>query len=694
MHPSSERRAQPQDLTATEVFALFEKEVGIRSERDREDYQDSLRTLASLALANILSIQGDAVRTLEALIAQIDNKLSEQVNVIMHQQEFKRLEATWRGLWYVCSQIKSIEDAKLKFFNMSKSELYRISRSGRESTLYDQVYTQSFATFGGEPFGAIIVDFQFDTSGTDVYILHHLALVGSTAHTAFIVSADPAMFGLTSFTEIHAPRKLQIHPLGPGSAYWRSLCNDERARYLCIALPHILMRGTYGQGKIVATEFSFEEEASRSSDMLWGNPGWAIGDSIARSFGQDGWFAALCGSEAPGVVRNLPVVEVPADDGGTEVIGPTDTPVSYARERELTQLGFTTLLQRKGFSDVVLNAVHNPFRREAISRTAFLGARPPPDTAARFHDDSPDRDLRAVLCASRFAHYIPIVWNTASGRLPDVKSDTETRPYESLELSLQLWFDGYVATPDTAPTVDRPLRSAMVRVHQRDPGDYCAEAVVELWLGYLFVGDVGPVKIAVRLENAFDRPAARQVAVARLSIAEPRRVRGEHLNSQIAPGHSNSQHAIAPFQLYAIEPSREPIQVVSTLTQVLSERAWILQRIVLGPLCVHALVAADLPIDQLIDFAADEESQLEIDITHCVMGTKLNSFQLAFLATYPSKIVRGLSADLAMLDDRYILRLLEPLAVLDPGHLIPTSESRAIECRFDMVILEEPGHDH
>jgi type VI secretion system protein ImpC len=680
MHSGSEKREQPLDIEVTEIYALFEREVGLRPEHERKDYQEALQVLALQALANPIFVGRDVVKSIEAIIAELDRTLSQQINLIMHQPEFRRLEATWRGLWYVCSQTESTADVKLKFFNIRKNELYHMKVSRLENPLYEQVYSQSFATFGGEPFGTIIVDFQFDASETDRLILLKLAWLGSDAHTAFITNAGPGMFGLGNFAELHAPRKLRIHLWEAES--WEGFRTYEATRYLCIVLPHILMRDTYGKGKISVREFEFEEDTSRNSDMLWGNPAWAVGGSIARSFDQDKWFAALCGSEAPGVVRNLPIVKIPRNDGGTEVIGPTDTPISYARERELTQLGFAALLQRKGFSDAVLNAVHNPFRPEAISQTGV-----------RFHQSSPDRDLRAILCVSRFAQYIPIIWNIAAAHLPDVEKGNEARPYESMELSLQLWLDGYVARADAAPTVDRPLRSAMVRVRQRDEHDSSAEVILEIRLGYLFIGDVGPIKIAVRLENTFDRPAACHVDAASFSTAEPRRGPDEHLNSQIAPQDSSSQHAISPFRLCAVELSMESEQVVSNLAQALSEHAWILQHVVLGPLRVRALVAADLPIDQLIDFAANDDSRLEIDITHCVASNKWNSQRLAFLAAYPSKSVRGLSADLDMTDHRYLLRILDPLAVLDPGQLIPTLQSRPIECHFDMVILKEPGHD-
>ncbi|SAL07681.1 EvpB family type VI secretion protein [Caballeronia arationis] len=570
---------------------------------------------------------------------------------------------------------------KLKVLNASKLDAARMARRRRDSPLFDMVYTDGFATFGGEPFGAIIVDFQFDASAPDIAILRHLASVGAKANAVFITNAAPAMFGLTSFDEMHTARELRVDRFERDT--WGWLRRDAESRYLCVALPRLVLRAAYGNKRVPCAEFDFEEDLQGKSHVLWGNAAWAVGDAIVKSFDQDGWFASLCGSEAPGKADDLPAQTVYTDDYEEEVVGPIETPVSYARERELMQSGFTVLLQRKGHAEFAINAVLSPYRRESIDRTGRRGYSTPPD-----------RDLRTILCASRVSHYVPAVWNLTPGRPSIVAGGGRPRPFDSLTRSVQRWLDGYVATNGAASTSARPLHDAIVQVREADVRDQGIEIALEIWLGYLFEGNVGPIEVAVRLDNAFDRPPARDIAAtwpadASLSEAQPEYAGVMHdtINGTDPP-------QPPPFELRAIWPSGEPARVIEVFARALRERAWILQHLVLGPLRVHARVAAQLPIEQLADFAVSDDADLGIDITHCVAGALPESAGLAFLAAYPSQAVRGLSAALLMHNDRVALKLLDPLAVLDPGQFIPAPVPQPIECDFDMVVIARPQDEH
>lgn len=684
-YPDKERDQAP---NVDEIYWLFEKEAGLRDDAYRDDpprYRESLHTLAVQALVSGLTVPGDARATLESLIAELDAKLTEQVNEIIHHPSFQRLEATWRGLRYVCSRSDPAQGVKLKVLNASKRDLHRMTKSRRDSPLFDMVYTDGLATFGGEPFGTVIVDFQFDASEPDVGILQHLASVGAKAHSVFVTNAAPAMFGLTSFDELHAARELRVDRFAPERRSWDRLRQAAESRYLCVALPRLMLREAYGKRHVPCVEFGFEENLQGKSNLLWGNAAWAVGNAIVRSFDQDGWFATLCGSEAPGQADDLPAQPVYTDDWEEEVVGPIETPVSYARERELMQSGFTVLLQRKGHAEFAINAVLSPYRQELIDPMGRRGNKLPLD-----------RDLRTLLCVSRFVHHIPVVWNLTPGRPSVDAGAAQPQPFDSLARSLQNWLDGYVATDGAAPTPRRPLRDATVHVQRReaDSRDQGIEIALKVRLGYLFEGDVGPIEVTMRLENAFDRPPVRDIPVTRpantpLSDAQPEHAGALH---EVTSGGDPSQRP--PFELRAIGPSREPARVIEILARALRERAWILQHVVLGPLNVRSRVAAQLAIEQLADFALSDDADLSIDITHCVTGALPESAALAFLAAYPSDAVRGLSAALLAHDERVALRLLDPLAVLDPGQFIPAPVSQPIECDFDMVVIRRPQNEH
>ncbi|MFM0520733.1 type VI secretion system contractile sheath large subunit [Caballeronia jiangsuensis] len=686
MHYPGEERDRASEVN--EIYRLFEKETGLGEDADGYDpprYREYLHTAASQALESGLAVPGDARRTLESLIYELDAKLTEQLNEIMHHPDFRRLEAAWRGLWYVCSRTEPVLEVKLKVLNASKRDVYRMTKSRRYSPLYDMVYRDGLATFGGEPFGAIIVDFQFDSGGSDLEILHHLASLGAKAHAVFVTNAAPAMFGLANFDEIHAARDLRVERFSPERGGWDGLRQKAESRYLCIALPRLMLRAAYGKRQAPCAEFDFEEDLLGKSNVLWGNAAWAVGDAIVKSFDQDGWFAALCGSEAPGKTDDLPAQIVYTDDGEQEVVGPIETSVSYARERELMQSGFTVLLQRKGHAEFVINAVLSPYRRESID-----------PTGRRRDAKTPERDLRTLLCASRFVHHIPAVWNLAPARPSIDAGGAQPRPFDSLARSVQNWLDGYVATDGAAPTPLRPLRDAIVHVQvsEADSRDQGVDIVLAVWLGYLFDGDVGPIEITMRLENVFDRPPARDVPATQPADARSTDARPEHAGAIDDATYGGDPARPPPFELRAIGPSAEPARVIEIFARALREHAWILQHIVLGPLRVHARVAAQLPLEELADFAVSDEADLGIDMTHCVAGALTVSSSLTFLAAYPSQVVRGLSAALLMHDDRFALKLLDPLAVLDPGEYIPVPVPRPIESHFDIVVIRRPPNEH
>src|SRR5438874_6521333 len=70
-------------------------------------------------------ISKDVETNIKFWIAEIDKKLSGQLNEIMHHLEFQRLESTWRGLKYLVNQSETGENLKIRVFNVTKRELFK-----------------------------------------------------------------------------------------------------------------------------------------------------------------------------------------------------------------------------------------------------------------------------------------------------------------------------------------------------------------------------------------------------------------------------------------------------------------------------------------------------------------------------------------------------------------------------------------
>ena len=68
-----------------------------RSEQAATEVENAVQTLVTQALADSSLVKDDVIDTIEEMIARIDEKLSAQMNEILHAQEFQQLESAWRG---------------------------------------------------------------------------------------------------------------------------------------------------------------------------------------------------------------------------------------------------------------------------------------------------------------------------------------------------------------------------------------------------------------------------------------------------------------------------------------------------------------------------------------------------------------------------------------------------------------------
>src|SRR5678810_412144 len=173
----------------------------------------------------------------EAMVAAIDQKLTEQINLILHHADFQKIEGAWRGLHYLVNNTETDEMLKIRVFNISKLDLGKTLKRYKgtawdQSPLFKKVYEEEYGQFGGEPFGSIVGDYYFDHSPPDVELLGEMSKVSAAAHTPFIAAASPALMQMGSWQELANPRDLTKIFTTPDYAAWRSLRESEDARYL------------------------------------------------------------------------------------------------------------------------------------------------------------------------------------------------------------------------------------------------------------------------------------------------------------------------------------------------------------------------------------------------------------------------------------------------------------------------------
>ena len=124
------------ELHADEFSSLLQKEFKPKTDEARDAVASAVRTLAEQALSNSLTIGSDAYQAIEAIIAEIDRKLSEQVNAIIHHADFQQLESAWRGLHYLVNNTEVV-----LFWNMAGELDVVVSPPVTEPVDYSQVRT-------------------------------------------------------------------------------------------------------------------------------------------------------------------------------------------------------------------------------------------------------------------------------------------------------------------------------------------------------------------------------------------------------------------------------------------------------------------------------------------------------------------------------------------------------------------------
>src|ERR1700757_773492 len=417
-------------IEASDFSSLLQKESKPKTDTAKEAVTTAVQTLAEHALADTKLIGSDELRTIEAIIAAIDKKLTEQINLIIHHQDFQNLESAWRGLHHLVTNTETDEMLKIRVLNISKKELARTLKKFKgtawdQSPVFKKFYEEEYGQFGGEPYGCIVGDYHFDHSPPDVELLGGIAQIAAAAHAPFISGADPGLFQMESWQELANPRDLTKIFQTPEYAAWRSLRSSEDARYIGLAMPRFLSRLPYGAKTSPIEEFDFEEdtEGAIHSKYTWSNAAYAMATNITRAFKLYGWCARIRGAESGGMVEGLPVHTFPTDDGGVDMKCPTEIGITDRREAELAACGFMPLSHWKNTDYAVFvgaQSLQKP--QEYYDPDATANA----NLAAR---------LPYLFATCRFAHYLKCIVRDKIGSFKE---------REDMESWLNKWIMNYV----------------------------------------------------------------------------------------------------------------------------------------------------------------------------------------------------------------------------------------------------------
>jgi len=454
-------------VQVSEFDVLLNKQFNPQTDTAKREVEGAVRTLAQQALASTQLISSDVVQSITAMIAQIDKKMTEQINAIMHHPDFQQLEGAWRGLHYLVTNSETDTMLKIRVFNVSKKDLHKTLKRYKgaawdQSPIFKKLYEEEYGTLGGEPFGCLVGDFYFDHSPQDVELLGEMAKIAAAGHAPFLSAAAPTVFQMESWQELSNPRDLTKIFQIPEYAGWRSLRESDDARYIGLTMPRFLARTPYGAKTNPVEEFNFEEDANGpdARKYTWANSAYAMAVNINRSFKTYGWCSRIRGIESGGSVEGLPTHTFPTDDGGVDMKCPTEIAISDRREAELAKNGFMPLVYKKN-----------------TDFAAFIGAQSLHKPAQY---DDPDATANAALAARlpylfatcRFAHYLKCIVRDKIGSFKEA---------DDMQRWLQNWIiqyvDGDPAHSTEATKARRPLAGAEVIVEpvEGNPGYYSSK---------------------------------------------------------------------------------------------------------------------------------------------------------------------------------------------------------------------------
>jgi len=464
--------------TTSEGLSFLDQVVAATKQTTPDHAADLVKNLVEQALSGTVTFDKNLSRTFERAMQEIDRKLSKQLNAIMHDAKFTKLEGSWRGLHHLVMNSETGTGLKIRMLNVTKRELNRDLTKAVEfdqSNVFKKIYENEFGTPGGEPYGALIGDYEWSNHPDDIDTLRLMSNVAAGAFAPFISAASAQMFGFDDWTELSKPRDLAKIFETAEYAKWRSFRESEDSRFVSLVMPRVIARLPYGSSTKPVDDFNYEEapfDAAGAAmpmehkDYCWMNAAYTMGSRLTNAFAENGFCTAIRGAEGGGKVEGLPAHTFTSDEGDVDTKCPTEIGITDRREAELSNQGFLPLCHYKNTDYAVFFGAQScqkpkKYDRPEATANAAIGAR-----------------LPYLMATSRFAHFIKVMARDKIGSFMEASD---------VEAWLNRWISNYVNTNENAGAEMKakfPLREASIEVKEipGKPGSYNAVAHLRPWL--------------------------------------------------------------------------------------------------------------------------------------------------------------------------------------------------------------------
>ncbi|KAB3419074.1 type VI secretion system contractile sheath large subunit [Escherichia coli] len=388
---------------------------------------DERVTAAIHVLLSCLAKSGENVVKLDKSlldfhIDDLDQKISKQLDAVMHHPEFQKVESLWRGTWFVVQRTDFRKNVRIELLDISKEHLRQDFDDSPEiiqSGLYRHTYIQEYDTPGGEPVASLISSYEFDNSPQDIALLRNISRVSAASHMPFIGSVGPKFFLKNSMEEVAAIKDIGNYFDRAEYIKWKSFRDTDDSRYVGLVMPRVLGRLPYGPDTVPVRSFNYVEEVKGPDHekYLWTSASFAFAANMVKSFVNNGWCVQIRGPQAGGAVADLPIHLYDLGTGNQVKI-PSEVMIPETREFEFSNLGFIPLSYYKNRDYACF------FSANSAQKPALY------DTADATANSRINARLPYIFLLSRIAHYLKIIQRENIGT---------TKDRRVLELELNTW---------------------------------------------------------------------------------------------------------------------------------------------------------------------------------------------------------------------------------------------------------------
>lgn len=301
------------------------------------------RYLASLVSPHVVD-----TRAAEPYRQATEHSLAEQLRVVLHDPRFQNIEACWRGLWWLVTQLPA-DEIELYLVPVGQGELLADLEGAGTELAGSATFKQVFGTNQSAPWSAIAALYDFGPSHAEVGALAALTAIASGAQAALLAGASPGLVGSASAASLADPAAWK--PLEPEvQERWQALRSSQAAARVALGLPRLLLRAPYDPRHEPIDSLSFSEGVSERSQLLWGTAALGLTAGIGLMFQNDEW-----AMDPASAVQLEDLASFSFEQDGEAMLQPpTEAVLSDQAIEALARAGMTPLVGSRSRIEVVL----------------------------------------------------------------------------------------------------------------------------------------------------------------------------------------------------------------------------------------------------------------------------------------------------------------------------------------------------